>query len=322
MRQFPRPTVLVSRCLEFGNVRHDGHGVRSDIVRDMMPLADIIPVCPEIEIGLGVPRDPLRLVRVDGEDRLIMPSTGEDLTDRMLDFTTDFLDGLGDIDGCIFKGHSPSMGVDDAKVYAKESMSPVVKRMSGLFAGQVIDRYPGYPIEENDRLRNSRIRHHFLTQLYTFTAFRQVKAEGSMEALVEFHRNNRFLFISYDPVIATEMSLLPGSGKDISLILDEYGSLLSSLMRRPGSVDQKVNAARDMFSMLADITPEESSFFEDMVGRYVNNIISEDAVFEVLRMLAFRSQGEGSYYDSFLYPYPEQLRGKVDEIRDKEYWDK
>lgn len=322
MRHFPKPTVLVSRCLEFGNVRHDGHGVRSEIVRDMMPFADLIHVCPEVEIGLGVPRDTLRLVRVDDEDRLIMPSTGEDLTDRMLYFTKDFLDDLGNIDGFIFKGHSPSMGMDDAKVYAKTGPSPVVKRTAGLFAGRVIKRYPGYPIEENDRLRNRRIRHHFLTYLYVFTAFRQVKTEGSMEALMAFHKNNRFLFISYDSSIATEMTLLQDPDKDNSLAFTEYEALLKQLMRRPGQIDHKVNAARDMFSMLADITQEEISFFEDMLGRYISNSISEDSIIEVLRMLAFRSQGEGSYNNSFLYPYPEELKGKVDEIRDKEYWDK
>ncbi|WP_340818031.1 DUF523 and DUF1722 domain-containing protein [Methanolobus sp. WCC4] len=322
MRQFPRPKVLVSRCLEFDNIRHDGHIVRSDIVRALMPLADLMPVCPEVEIGLGVPRDPLRIVRVNGEDRLIMPSTGEDLTDAMLGFTKDFLDDLGNIDGCIFKGHSPSMGIDDARVYAKASLSPVVKKSAGLFAGRVIDEYPGYPIEENDRLRNVRIRHHFLTHLYTFAAFRKAKADGSMEALIEFNRNNRFLFISYDSSIATEMSLLQGSEKEISLIFEEYGSLLGSLMRRPGSIDKKVNAARDMFFTLKDITQEEGSFFEDMLGRYADNRISEDAMIEVLRMLAFRTQGDVSYNNTFLYPYPEELKGKADETRDKEYWDK
>ncbi|WMW23123.1 DUF523 domain-containing protein [Methanolobus mangrovi] len=322
MRKFPRPTVLVSKCLEFDNVRYNAQIVHSQIVRDLMPFVDFIKVCPEIEIGLGVPRDSLRLIKKNGEYRLIQPKTGEDLTERMNTFTCNFLDKLGDIDGFIFKGISPSMGVDDVKVYAGAYMAPVVERSAGLFARQVIARYPGYPIEENERLRNSRISHHFLTQLYTFAAFRQVKAEYSLDALLEFHKNNRFLFMTYNTEILIGMSELLGSGKETGSLFGEYESLLKQLMRKPGSLILKIETARNMFSMFADTTQAENSFFEDMLGRFKNNWISEDAVIEVLRMFSSRFYGVDSYEDTFLYPYPEEIKGQVDESRDKDYWDK
>ncbi|WP_319507320.1 DUF523 and DUF1722 domain-containing protein [uncultured Methanolobus sp.] len=322
MRKFPKPVVLVSRCLEFDNVRYNGQVIPSQIVRDMIPFVDFIKVCPEVEIGLGVPRETLRIIKQDGEYRLVQPKTGEDLTEKMNTFTSEFLDELGDMDGFIFKGLSPSMGIEDVKVYSGISMSPVIEKSAGLFAGEVIARYPGYPIEENERLRNSHIRHHFLTQLYTFTTFRQVKKESSLEGLLKFHKNNRFLFMSYNTEILVEMSELLGSGKKVNQLFSEYESLLKQLMRKPGSLDLKMGTARNMFSMFEDTTPAENSFFEDMLGRYSNNRISEDCVIELLRMFASRSFGEDAYEYSFLYPYPEGLKALVDEKREKEYWDK
>jgi len=303
-------------------VRYNGQVIPSRIVHDIMPFVDFIKVCPEVEIGLGIPRDPLRIIKQDDEYRLVQPKTGEDFTERMNTFTNNFLDGLGDIDGFIFKGLSPSMGIDDVKVYAGAHMAPVVERNAGLFVREVIARYPGYPIEENERLRNIRIRHHFLTQLYTFAAFRQVKAESSLDSLLEFHKNNRFLFMTYNTEILLDMSELLGSGKETGSLFREYESLLKRLMRKPGSLTLKIETARSMFSMFADTTQAENSFFEDMLGRFKNNWISEDAVIEVLRMFSSRSYGVDSYEDTFLYPYPEEIKGQVDETREKDYWDK
>jgi len=322
MREFPRPIVLVSRCLEFDNVRYNGQVIPSRIVSDLIPFVDFIKVCPEFEIGLGVPRDPLRIIKKDGEYRLVQPKTGEDLTERMNAFTKGFLDNITALDGFIFKGLSPSMGIDDVKVYSGASMAPVIEKSAGLFAREVILRYAGYPIEENERLRNAHIRHHFLTQLYTFAAFRQIKAAYSPEALLEFHKHNSFLFMSYDMAVFNEMSELLNRDTEASRKLAEYDPMLKRLMKAPGNLALKTDTARNMFFVFQDVTPAESSFFEDMLGRFTSNRISWDAVIEILRMLASRSFGDDSYKDTFLYPYPEELKAAVDDKREKDYWDK
>lgn len=320
MRSFPRPTVLVSRCLEFDKVRYNGQVIPSQIVRDLIPFVDFIKVCPEVEIGLGVPRDTLRIVRQNGEHRLIQPKTGEDLTERMNSFTTRFLDNIDHIDGFIYKGLSPSMGVDDVKVYSGVSMSPVIERGTGLFAGQVIVRYEGYPIEENERLRNSHIRHHFLTHLYAFTNFRYVKETNSYDELLSFHKNNRFFFLSYSNSVFTEMSELLRREIEIGQMIKDYESLLKQLLKKPGSLALKMDALRNMFFAFECENSAEISFFEEMLGRFSNNRISWDAVIEVMRMFASRSFGEDAYEDTFLYPYPEELKAPADDKRDKDYW--
>ena len=94
VRDFTKPRVVVSRCIEFEPVRYNGQMMTSDLVRSLKPLVEFIPVCPEVEVGLGVPREPVRIVKVGDTLRLIQPATGLDLTDRMNRFSREFLDAL------------------------------------------------------------------------------------------------------------------------------------------------------------------------------------------------------------------------------------
>ncbi|WP_321431231.1 DUF523 and DUF1722 domain-containing protein [uncultured Methanolobus sp.] len=321
MESFPRPVLLVSRCLEFDKVRYNGQKVSSPVVRDLMPFADMKTVCPEVEIGLGVPRAPLRIIRKNDEYRLVQPGTGLNLTEKMNVFTENFLNELGEVDGFIFKGLSPSMSLGNVKVYARTEMSPVVERSAGFFAGHVINRYHGYPMEESERLLNPRIRHHYLTCLYAFADFRQIENQASIDSLLDFHRKNSFLFVSYNPEVFDKMSGLIADADEIHQVSDEYKLLLKETLRKPGSEVLKTETAWKMFLMSDDKANNESYFFEEILGRYADNRISWDAVIEVLRMFSFRTFGEESYKDRFLYPYPEKLKASVDESREKDYWD-
>ena len=140
-----------------------------------------------MEIGLGVPRKPVRIVLDKGEYRLVQPATGRDVTEDMKIFCVDFLDSAGDVDGFILKLRSPSCGIKDVKVYSAAGKSGAVEKTSGYFGGAVLKKYPFLPIEDEGRLRNSRIKEHFLTKLFKLAAFRKVKSEGSMKDLIKFH---------------------------------------------------------------------------------------------------------------------------------------
>jgi uncharacterized protein YbbK (DUF523 family) len=164
MMNFPKPVVVVSACLEFEKVRYDGQVIPCKIVRDLEPFVEYIRVCPEFAIGLGVPRDPIRIIKIGGEKRLIQPKTKEDITEKMNNFTTGFIQSLPDVDGFIFKSKSPTIGLRGIKVYAGIEQSAVLEQSSGFFADQIIQAFPDYPMEEDDRLRNATIRDNFLVK--------------------------------------------------------------------------------------------------------------------------------------------------------------
>lgn len=321
MRQFPRPIVVVSRCLEFDKVRYDGQVIHSRIVRDLEPFVDFIKVCPEVEIGLGVPRETIRIVRKDGSYRLIQPATGEDLTDRMNSFTEGFIEDLREVDGFIFKSKSPTIGLRNIKIYAGVENAPVVERGTGFFAGKLLEKYPGYPLEEEDRLRNTRIRQHYLTHLYTFADMRELRKSASLEDVQDFLNRNEFLFLAYNKDIEKKMfELVQDGARPIDNILKELESLLKQLMVRPPDHQANIEAARAMFQSVAtDVSEKEKQFFKAVLGRYEQNKICFSTVLELLK-LHFLMSGKDPAYHSLLLPYPEELILEVDEDRDKNFW--
>ena len=135
---------------------------------------EFIPVCPEVEIGLGVPGHPVRIVLLNGELRLIQPKTNLDLTEKMRSFADSFLDSLEEIDGFILKRRSPTSAIKDAKIYptTEKKVAPISKG-PGFFAAAVLERFPHLAIEDEGRLRNPRIKEQFLTKLFTLHACMQ-----------------------------------------------------------------------------------------------------------------------------------------------------
>jgi len=113
---YPRPRIGISRCIELDHCRYNGDSIGSEFVRRLQDHVDLVPVCPEVGIGLGVPRDPIRIVVRGGGRHLVQPSTGRDVTASMISFTDGFLDQLGEVEGFILKSRSPSCGAYDVRI--------------------------------------------------------------------------------------------------------------------------------------------------------------------------------------------------------------
>ncbi len=158
MPKAPRPILVASLCLGDAGVRYDGRAIRDAFFAELAPHVELRTVCPEMEIGLGVPRAPIE--RVGG--RLLQPSTGRDLTADMRRFAEAWLNGLGPVDGFLLKSRSPSCGVRDVN----RSGRP------GFFAEAVLARYPHAAVEEEGRLGEPGCRERFLTRLFLSAGLR------------------------------------------------------------------------------------------------------------------------------------------------------
>jgi uncharacterized protein YbgA (DUF1722 family) len=225
------------------------------------------------------------------------------------------------VDGFIFKSKSPTIGLRNIKVYSGEANAPVVERGTGFFAGKILEKYPDYPFEEEDRLRNRKIRHHFLTHLYTFADFRRVKKDKSLETVQNFLDRNKFLFLSYNKDIQKKMlELVKDDRKPIDNIIEEVESLLKQLMAKPPAFKENAEAARLMFNYLSEgLSDIEKQFFEALLTRYEQNKICFSSVTEVLKLYSMRAGMESGYH-TFLEPYPDALIPEADEDRDKNFW--
>ncbi|MEZ4628411.1 MAG: DUF523 and DUF1722 domain-containing protein [Eubacteriales bacterium] len=192
-----KPTILVSKCLGFCKCRYNGDVLSSAFVEALKPHVNYITACPEVEIGLGVPRNPVRLVNRGGSVELYQPAEDKTYTQQMNRYSESFFDSVGALHGLILKGRSPSCGIKDVKIYSGVEKSSSSQKGVGLFAAHAIARYPNLPIEEEGRLTNYAIREHFLTKLYTVFRFQQVKQSRSMKELVRFHSEHKFLLMAY-----------------------------------------------------------------------------------------------------------------------------
>jgi uncharacterized protein YbbK (DUF523 family) len=160
-----RPVVVISRCIDFDSCRYNGQVIRASLREQLEPFVELRPICPELEIGLGVPRDPVRLIRGSGGHRMVQPSTGRDLTKAMESFSARFLDSLTEVDGFILKSRSPSCAVSNGKVFHSEAEHSGHDQAPGMFAARVLERFPEAAVEDEERLRDARVRELFLAKV-------------------------------------------------------------------------------------------------------------------------------------------------------------
>ena len=150
--------VGISACLLGQEVRYDGGHKRDPVLTEVLgPFVEWVPVCPEVEMGLGTPREPMRLVRDGSSTRMVTIHTGIDHTDAMNAWSKKRLDELAraDLDGYVLKSKSPSCGME-------------VESGPGLFAAALMSQMPGLPVEEEIRLSDARLRKHFIERLFAY----------------------------------------------------------------------------------------------------------------------------------------------------------
>jgi uncharacterized protein YbgA (DUF1722 family)/uncharacterized protein YbbK (DUF523 family) len=326
MRKFPKPNVVVSKCITFAPVRYNAQIIASGFVEKLKPYVNFIPVCPEVEIGLGVPRDPVRIVLVNGERRLMQPATELDFTEKMERFADSFLNSLGGVDGFILKRGSPSSGFKNVKIYPKMEKSSPVGKGPGFFGGAVLQKFPHLAIEDELRLLNLRIREHFLTKLFTLASFRGVKESGKIRELVRFHSENKYLLTAYNQKELRILGKITANQEQKSFqeMLKDYEAHLSFALARTPSVGSYVNVMLKIMGYFShQLSKDEKSFFLDSVEKYRAGRLPLSADLSILRAWIVRFKQEYLSTQSLLASYPEtltELDSISSEFGGKDYW--
>ena len=325
MRDFPKPNVVISRCITFAPVRYNGQLIPDLFVEKLKPFVNFIPVCPEVEIGLGVPREPVRIVLVNGERRLIQPATGSDFTKSMEDFAESFLSSLGEVDGFILKRGSPSSGLRNVKIYATIEKSAPVSKGPGVFGDAVLERFPSLAVEDELRLINIKIREHFLTRLFTFASFREIKKSGRMKDLVRFQSENKYLFTAYNQKELRVLGKLVANqeGKPFQEILQNYEVHLHSALTRTPSVGAYSNVMLKIMGYFSSqLSKDEKAFFIDSIAKYKAGRLTLSATLSVIKSWIVRFKHKYLLAQTLLEPYPEPLTELETTFttKDRNYW--
>lgn len=325
VRTFVAPTVVVSKCIEFDHCRWNGDMITSHIVERLKDFVNFIPVCPEAEMGLGVPRDPIRIVGNKKEDGLVQPATGRDVTDDMIRFSESFLDTLPPVDGFILKNKSPSCGVREVKIYSAPNQGGSVGKTKGYFARSVFSRYPGIPVEDEGRLRNMRIRDHFLTRLYTFSEFRKVQARERVQDLIRFHSENKLMLMAHNQTLEQEMGRLVANHDQLSpgSLMEQYRVELAGALSRAPRYTANINVLLHASGHFrTKLSHEEKAFFLEALEKYREGRTSICAPKNILKAWVVRFDEKKLDNQTFFAPYPDALMelDPLDQDRGRDLW--
>ena len=305
-----KPRVVVSKCLEFEPCRYNGLQISSHVVKLLKHHVEFLPVCPEIEIGLGVPRDPIRICERGEKRALIQPATDLDVTADMRRFIKEYFESMENVDGIIMKSRSPSCGIRDVKIYAGPEERAHYKKGSGFFGGTARDRLGHLAIEDEARLTNFRIREHFLTKLYVMSRFRLVRSSPTMKGIIDFQSNHKLLLMAYNQKELRELGRITANHdrKPVSDVIVEYGEHLARALAKSPRYTSNINVLMHGFGYFSKkLSPRERGFFLDSLEHYRAGRIPLSVLQHTMRSWILRFDTKYLSSQTFFVPYPETL---------------
>ncbi|MFH1646001.1 MAG: DUF523 and DUF1722 domain-containing protein [Candidatus Omnitrophota bacterium] len=318
---FPKPRIFSSKCLGFEACRWNGEIISEKFVERLKAYVEFVAACPEKEIGLGVPRDPIRVVLRDGEFCLMQPSTGRDITLLMRDFAEQYLKGLKDIDGFILKDRSPSCGLKNVKIYSGLENSSSTARGNGFFGRVVMERFPELPVETETRLSNFDIREHFLTSIFTVARFRQLRQNPKVNGLVQFHSENKFLLMAYSQRELRIMGQIAANSdnKKAEDIYNDYSKHLFGALKNLPHPSSNINVLTHLLGFFSkNLKKNEKGFFLDALNEYRLGRVPFAAPSSILKSYIVRFDKDYLSQQTFFEPYPHELMEITDSGKGRE----
>lgn len=268
--------------------------IKDSFIKRLKSYVNVIYVCPEVAIGLPTPRDSLRLIEKEKVVKLVCSKTREDLTNSMIKFSDKFLENIDEykVQGVILKGRSPSCGIKDAKLYNDIGKSSTISRNNnGIFAQKVIEKFNNIPIESEGRLTNYNIREQFLTSIYANFNFIKVEETRTLEELIKFHNEYKYLLMAHSPTRQRELEKIIKLAKvdNLNLIIDEYKNIFSKALANASRPMRNINMLLHLFSYFSkDITKEEKAFFLDNLENYQNKKVPFSLPLTIIKSWAIR----------------------------------
>jgi uncharacterized protein YbgA (DUF1722 family)/uncharacterized protein YbbK (DUF523 family) len=302
-KQPPKLRLGVSACLLGSKVRYDGQHKRNAFLVDVLgPFVEWVPVCPELELGLGVPREPIRLTalapqgapkaergsaaRTDlatsaAAPRLVAERSGRDLTEAMrryADARVREVEKLG-LSGWVTKKDSPSCGMERVRVYSPRG-GPPRRDGVGMFVASLSARLPLLPIEEEGRLEDPALRESFVERIFAYTRFREAVARGMRRGdLVAFHTAHKLALLAHSPSAYRRLGALVGTmakgGKgSIRGVVDAYGRGFMEALRVPATRGRHANVLQHVTGYFRDVLPPaDRRELEEVVADYARGLV-------------------------------------------------
>ncbi|MBX5481457.1 MAG: DUF1722 domain-containing protein [Myxococcaceae bacterium] len=301
----------VSACLLGRAVRYDGGHRRNDFIADTLGgWVDFVEVCPEVELGLGVPRPTLHLAGTPSSPRMVVTATGEDLSDRMRRFSSRRVRGLEDLDGYILKRNSPSCGPVGVPVFKSAGGSP--RPMGrGLFAEALAARYPLLPIVDESHLQDRAAREHFIERIFAFHRLRRLCASTpTAKDLVAFHTAHKMTLFAHHPAKARELGRLVAKlhRAPSRAVLDTYAAMFMTALGRMPTRRQHVDVLQHLQGHLKHVLDAgDRTELMEAIDAYRNEQVPLLVPLTLLRHHIRRHPVDWIAQQTYLHPDPAEL---------------
>lgn len=242
---FSKIPVGISSCLLGDKVRYNGgHSYDAYIDNHLMEIFDFVPVCPEVGIGMGIPRDPICLVKIDQQIHVQgIDDPTIDVTDQLRNYGRKTAKRLNHLCGYIFKSHSPSCGMHRVKTYNGEG-KPAMSDGVGAFAEEIMQAMPNLPVADETRLNDPMFRNHFIQRVSIYAHWKKQLGTGaSTTRLDTFHAQFRQVIAAHNQAACKRLEklVLNTEGAKTHSVCEKYETELMAAMKHPANNQAGIN---------------------------------------------------------------------------------
>ncbi len=303
----------VSTCLLGENVRYDGGHKLDRFLRDTLgQYVEYVPVCPEVECGLPVPRESMHLEGNPESPRLVTSRTKQDMTERMVQWARKRVLELEkeDLCGFIFKSDSPSSGMERVRVYDNKGMPS--KKGVGMFARIFMEHFPLLPVEEEGRLHDPKLRENFIERIFTLKRWREVlaKKEGRGN-LVEFHTQHKLLILSHSPKHYHMLGKLVARAKEFPIreLFQQYQVVLMEALKLKTTPKKNANVLMHMMGYFKEqLSPDEKQELLEVIENYRQEYIPLIVPITLIQHYVRKYDQPYLKQQVYLHPHPLELQ--------------
>lgn len=303
--------IGISSCVLGEQVRYDGGHKRLQFVTEELSRHfRFEPVCPEVAIGLGIPRPTIRLTgdpdapRVRGSDDADL-----DVTIPLKELGEQKAKELDFISGYIFCAKSPSCGMERVPVYSEDGRA-LGKIGVGAYAKALMEARPLLPVEENGRLNDALLRENFVLRVMAMHRWQSMMRDGlSVSALQSFHRNHKFLLLAHHQQIYRDLGPMLANIDDLEKTAEQYIERFMAALKKPASRRNHVNTLMHMQGFFKEqLSQTERDELNDAIHKYREGVLPLLYPLALLRLYLKKHPNPYLEDQTYLEPYPEDLQ--------------
>jgi len=304
--------VGISTCLLGQKVRFDGGHKRDRYITDILgEFFRFVPVCPEVEVGMGVPRESVRLEGTPEAPRMVAPKSGKDWTLTMNRYSDKRVRqrDFSDICGYILKKDSPTCGMERVRVYGPSGMP--ARNGQGLFAGSLMQHHPLLPVEEEGRLNDLKLRENFIVRVFAYWRLRNLFSPGfGLSRLVKFHTEHKYLLLAHSPRHYQSLGRLVATSKKMSPaeIRQEYSPVFMDALKTKSTTSKNINVLHHILGFLKKlISADEKKSILEAIEDYRAGMVPLVVPLTLLKHYVILNDVEYIRDQIYLNPHPKEL---------------